>query len=108
MPVRNPDSKVFPLALDTMRRLGDVVLLLDDNSSPSIASMNLEGVNEITTLSNSQEWDDYTNRMTLVLRAWAHRCNWILWVDADETVDTRLTRELARELCADAEAHGFN
>lgn len=77
-------------AFQQMRGLCDVVIVLCDSCHVFDAHwQKIAGgirIDETIEVNNQLGWEDYTNRMTLLTRAAAHHCDWVLWLDDDEVL----------------------
>jgi hypothetical protein len=83
-----------------MRDIVDIVIVALDNCEVFAAASVFDGarVDEIIKLENNLGWEDYTTRLTLLARAAAHKCDWVLWLDDDETLVGRYSGDpLLRE-----------
>lgn len=73
-----------------MRELCDVVIVLCDGCHvfDSHWKKIADGVriDETIEVANQLGWEDYANRMTLLVRAAAHSCDWVMWLDDDEVL----------------------
>jgi hypothetical protein len=86
-------------ALAELCAVCDEVFLLDDKSDPPINApeffskyANLQSV--IRLDERDHHWNDWTNHNTLMLAAAKRRCNYILWLDDDESIYPRADRGL--------------
>jgi O-methyltransferase len=87
-----------------MREIADVVCVLCDRCHVfDLQQFTGIRIDDVTETRHSLAWEDYTNRLTLLARATAHRADWVLWQDDDEIL-VDVTREIILEEIALAEA----
>ncbi|MFZ2029423.1 MAG: glycosyltransferase [Vitreimonas sp.] len=105
LPVRN-GVEHLPRYLDSVRRFSRGVIALDDGSTDRTATMLANDPCVLALLRNPRRenflgWNDALNRSRLVKAAAAFAPDWVLWLDADETIATpdipRLTAFLRTE-----------
>lgn len=85
--------------LDALRALADVVIVLDDGSSPPLAR-DPDRIDELVRLERRGPWNDAANRLLLLERALVHGCDWLVCLDDDHVPSAGLqTRDdAAREV----------
>lgn len=67
--------------LDALRALADVVIVLDDGSTPPLARD--DRIDELVRLERRGPWNDAANRLLLLERAFVHGCDWLVCLDDD-------------------------
>ncbi len=98
IPYRIDQLKPFaPMCIGSASRLGDITIILNDRCFPEQWMAGIKGEKEIVTVMNpSEDWSCYGNRLTLLARAAAHGCGWVLHMDDDFTFPG-MTRELLEQ-----------
>lgn len=96
-------------AFQQMRELCDVVIVLCDGCHVFDAHWKkIAGgirIDETIEINNGLGWEDYANRMTLLTRAAAHKCDWVMWLDDDEVLQ-KVTRQTILDQARDADWNG--
>lgn len=114
VPVRN-GARHLPAYLDSVSQFADAVVALDDGSTDETRSL-LEGHPLVTVLLTNPRresylgWNDGENRNRLLQAATEVSPGWILFLDADERIDSSDGAALRRFIASDALrscAYGF-
>jgi len=88
MPIGRESKPDFG-SLNQLVALCDAVIVLADNVEWSSGLPD-----EIARLARkNEEWNDWTNHLTLLARAAAHGCDWVLLLDDDELLEPSITRD---------------
>lgn len=91
-------------SFERLKALTDYTIILYNNN---FCRTELDANEEIIIKSNS-EWHDYSNHLTLYIRAYLNGCNWVLFLDADEDVDHRLTKEKLKKFIISQQQNNKN
>lgn len=100
-------------SVEQMRRLTDVAIVLDDKSTvPFLKTQgDVEGyTNKLEVLRSDHcldHWNDYVNRLTLLARSCAYDAHWVLWMDDDDLIEDRVTKNYLKQQVRHAESEGF-
>jgi glycosyltransferase involved in cell wall biosynthesis len=114
LPARNA-AHLLPGWLDSVGRHADTIIALDDGSTDDTRTVLEEHRGVAHVLANPvrssyRGWDDLENRQRLVHAALSRGASWLLFLDADESLDEGDWRALRSFLAAEAQpgfAYGF-
>lgn len=114
LPARNA-AHLLPAWLDGVSRYADTIIALDDGSTDDTRSVLEEhpGVAQVLVnpvRSSYRGWDDLENRQRLVHAALSRGASWLLFLDADESLDEGDWGALRSFLSSEAQpgfAYGF-
>jgi hypothetical protein len=107
MPLRmDPEKSKFFDALACLESTCDEIIVLHDRPDDllSIPKSPIKLTEEVIIKGGSDVWNDWCLRTTLLARAAACDCRWVMWLDDDETLGASLTRERVHQLCDAADA----
>lgn len=111
LPLRlDPEKDNLHTVSRQLERVCDEVIILHDNPSvlcgPPRVDIRLSEEIVIHDGSWDCKWNDWANRLILLVRAGKHDYRWVLWLDADEELGKTFTREHVHEICEQADAQG--
>jgi glycosyltransferase involved in cell wall biosynthesis len=109
LPARNSQADL-PAYLESAQRFADTVLALDDGSTDATATYLGRAPLVSELLRNPRRpsyagWDDRNNRQRLLRAAIEHRCEWVIFLDADERIDPSDARALREFVDRDADSN---